>query len=191
MNYLYLPNLFQVVNAIFTENLKELKLIARRITQRGKACDPLELINETFISLHNKPAPKQPNEFIKWFSRSMKLTYIAERGQIQKNKLQAGNEPPELSFLPSAPIYKNQNDTNGTPSHLNATQALLFIRLIKFKKELPLWEQIVFELHFEKKLSAKKIVSEVKGDVNKRTIDAIIKSINDKLKLKKWKRLNS
>ena len=184
---------------LFSHNYQYLALVAKRITRRKNIKLANDLINQTYLDIHDKEYPKNGDEFIKWFSKCMKNRYVWKNSNFNKNtQLIAGNELPEQSDpTAQADIELSTEETNDTTKELievssgmKKERVLKYIEVIEFKKSLPLHEQYLFDLYFNNDLSTRKIskqLSEETGyDMHFKRINSMVNEIKAKIKLK-WK----
>lgn len=79
-------------------------------------------------------------------------------------------------------------------SSLGKTKTLKYIELIEFKRTLPKHEEILFDLYFEKELSTRRIAwlySDNDNTMNYQSVNKMVNEIKAKIKIYKWKQLNS
>lgn len=153
---------------IFSHTYPKIHIVANRITgQRSKAHD---LISSTFIEISDKPYPNQPDEFIKWFSKCMRNLYGWSKSQYNKDNSFIGSELRDL------PNEEAKTD--------------IYPQVVKFKKALPLHEQIIFDLYYINGLSCNEIAKQLSRDfdyeLHYKSIEGMVNSIKTKIKTKQW-----
>ena len=180
-----------IMGELFTNNYNELYIVAKRITQRKDYRMAPALINETYIQLQHKIPPKCPNEFVKWFSKSMKQQYFWKETSYNKNEritsIDTGIDIPDtenfnLSIEDTNQQTKELIEIN---SGMKTERMLKYIQVLEFKENLLLHEKYLFELHFTNGLSGREIARNL--NMSKNSIILMINKIKTKLKQYKWK----
>ena len=154
-----------MLNKLVIDNYKELKEAANNITRRRDRNQSNELINETYLTLFNKVVPETNAIFVKWFTKSMKYIYIDKYSSFRKATDQkessltydTGNSDWKDIELGAEQINEKTKGIITGLSHLTNDKALKYVELLEFKESLPPHERELFELHFEKGLSGRKI----------------------------------
>lgn len=75
-------------------------------------------------------------------------------------------------------------------SCLGKIKTLKYIELVEFKRTLPPYESILFELYFEKELSTRDIARIYSDEIHKmnyQSVNKMVNSIKNKIKTYKWK----
>lgn len=185
---------------MFNATYPELLIRARRITQRQSITYAPELINSTYLDIHQDYTyPSDKQEFIMWFSRAMKLRYIGARSNFNKGISGSGNC--ELQDCPdedSTSFEIHVEDTNQATkelieasSSMKKERLLKYIQVLEFKRTLPLDEQMIFDIHYQHGLSSRAIskrLSEETGfDFHYQRVNKMINSVKLKLQAHQWK----
>jgi hypothetical protein len=173
---------------IFTRTYKDIHRSAKLITSR-KGSNTLDLINTTYISLQKKPAfPTEPDQFIKYFSRSMKLMHSLPDSPFYRQYRS------RESALNHDPIDERDHhslassDDENIPSHLSLKQVDQYKSLQAFKKSLPLHLQALFDLYYINELRCPEIHAQLikEGyDITRHRVFSYVKQI--KVKFESWK----
>lgn len=156
---------------MFTISYPEIKRSAELITRRRNVSQATDLINSTFIRVQALKAPESCAEFVKWFSTCMKNDYVWSQSEFNKNNIIIGDELP-------MDIKEDEPQENR------------YQQVMVFKKSLPLHEQYLFELYYEKDLSIQTITDYLNEDpcfdMSRRRLDLMVNIIKKKLKNHKW-----
>jgi RNA polymerase sigma factor (sigma-70 family) len=187
---------------LFSHNYKELHAVARRITRRRDINLAPALMNETFIDVHHETKyPGQSDEFVKWFSRAMRLRFISQRSAFQKNHASCGQsleldaEIPdheshtgmELAPEDASPATKELIEVS---SSMKKERVLKYLKVLEFRKSLPLHEQYLFDLYYSNQLSTRAISDQLSKetgfDMNYQRINIMVNSIKAKIKAHQW-----
>lgn len=174
---------------LLTKTYTDINRSARLITQKSKA-NHLDLINTTFIALQKKGTfPQAPDEFLRWFSRSMKIMHSFPQSQFNRqyrtHELNLCFEPIDTGHQDLEP----SNELPDTPTHLSDKQANQYRQLQNFKNSLPLHSQYIFDLYYIGELSGdqicRKLNDEEGFDISRDHIYKLLKEVRIKFDI--WK----
>lgn len=179
--------------AAYPDILKAAKLI----TRRRNRC-PYELINETYLtcSKHTKH-PETKEDFLKYFGTMMKFEYIGERSsysKINKGFTELVYEPltddwKQIEIEADGVSDETKDLINGL-EHRDNDKIQKYINVLLFKESLPPHLNEIFNLHFERGMSSRKI-SEMFNqifdfdDIHHVSFNNMIREIKERFK--KWK----
>lgn len=189
-----------MLDVLIQNNYKQIKTVARNIcnTKRGYKCD--DLINEAYLIARRKEVPTDNLEFVKYYSRIMKLLFIGNRSAF--NKIYSGVEveipehyqPTDNDALNE--IYMACEGTNEASkelieelSHLTKEKVNKYIDLLEFKSTLSPWDKEIFEQHFEHGMSSRDIATGLEVlcgyETNYQRINILINELKERLET--WK----
>lgn len=121
-------------------------------------------MHEAYLILIDKKVPSDEIGFIMYFSRTMKLLYLGERSRYNKAVKSREVELAEYFEVPCEGldvdfIGLSEDDRIATDvlSHLPLKRVNQFLDVQEFKDCLPGHLKEIFELHYEKQLSAREI----------------------------------
>lgn len=148
--------------------------MAKRITTKQHH----DLLTDTYLNLIDCKVPADDEEFIKYFSRCMSNNFKNQKSSFNKNF-----------------VIREINNTFIEPEHQDdINKQAVYDEIIEFKQTLNTHEQVLFELHYEHGKSCREIAEGLtyrNYKISYVSISKLIKPINTKLELKKWKSLNS
>lgn len=163
-----------MINVLIERNIKSLSQVAKRITPKQSH----DLITDTYLKIIERSVPTNDHEFIKYFSKCMANNFNNQRSSFNKN------------FVIKEINYNFIEEDNSE----DINKQDVYNELMEFKETLNTHEQILFELHYEQGMSCRDIAKSLRYNnyiTSYRSIVRLINPINKKLKLKKWKSLNS
>ena len=172
----------EVFSISYPQIKKSAHLITRRTSRNAK-----ELINQTYIELHEKSHPKAPDEFTKWFVKAMHLRSLPKSTFFQQTTYRTFESSTLEQTEPESPVLEYEPPF--IPESLPSELVPKYISLISFKKWLPLHEQVIFELYYESNLSGHEITRNLNSEgysINRHNVNKMINSI--KTKLAEWKK---
>ena len=154
---------------LFTLKYKDIHSSARNI---GRKRAP-DLINSTYLELSKVEHPSDPEHFLKWFCKGMKLRYGYSKSNF--------NQLATSKALETVEIIQEEEPT--------PIKDKSFESLIKFKKSLPLHEQLIFDLYFINGLSGYDITDQLNQEgysIHRKRVNGWVLTIKNKLD--KWKK---
>lgn len=183
---------------IFTHTYPEINIVAKRITRRRDVNQAPDLINTTFVELHKHSLyPTSPEDFVKWFSRSMKQQYVWRNSNFNlSNKIQSDQEIEDIEDtgidleLLSESTNEATKDFIQVSSSMKKERVLRYIQVLEFKKSLPLHEQEVFELYYVNDIPIRKLLqllNETGDCISYESVRQMVNSIKTKIKSTQWK----
>lgn len=190
---------------LFNRNYKDILLRAKRITQRDNRRLAPDLINETYIVLHDKQTkhPTVDFEFIKWYAKCMKNYYVWQNSTFNKhNRVKDSVELNESHLIDTTDLdleiaftTEETKELISISSGMKQDRLLTYLQVIEFKETLPLHERYIFELYFENGLSARAMAEQLTKETgyvyNWQRLNVMVNSIKTKIKQVKWQHLNS
>ncbi len=186
---------------LFNHTYPKIQVTANRITQRRNVSQASDLINSTFIQVNAVPIyPVEPDQFVKWFTKCMKNVYVWPNSQFNTTNALIKSADHKDQADPSALLQIElsvENTTEATKEFIEVSSSMTkerasqYLKVLEFKKSLPLHEQVLFELYYEKELSTRKISEYLNQEpgysMTKDRINDMVNSIKRKLKEVKWK----
>lgn len=183
---------------IFTHTYPEINAVAKRITSRRNIKQAPELINVTFFELHRHPYPSNPDEFIKWFSKSMKQQYVWTKSAFNNvNKItsnEAEIEDIEDNSMDLELLSEETNQATKEFIHVSSSmkkeRVIKYIQVLEFKKSLPLHEQEIFELYYVNDIPIRKLLellNETGDCISYESVRQMVNSIKTKIDKTVWK----
>lgn len=157
------------LGVMLNKNYNDIATIAKRITRQHNRGSHDDLINSTYLKIHESGTviPTDETEFKKMYVRWMHNSY-----KFKDSGYNEVHRPKEIAFERIELV--------------EFTEDYKEVDITKYKRFLMEYEQILFELYFEKGLTFQKISSMVSGDGYRVTLLSIRSMIiNLKNKIKK------
>lgn len=184
-----------MISNLLSDNYNEIEVVAKRITGNHRSTAH-EIINQTFIELSKKECPDNKHEFVKWFSRSMAMSYKCKNSayNYSKTKETLLDYSPEIIDTDSLneieigieSINQATKELIEVSSSMRKDRVITYINILELKKSLPPHEKYLFELYFENGLSTRDIAkqeSEISGyNIGYQRINNMINVIKAKIK---------
>lgn len=175
---------------LFNLKYTEINIGAKNITRRRDIRKAPDLINTTYLALSKKTPPQCPEQFLKWFVKSMKFLHDKPKSKFNElcysKAIDMDIEIPDFS----EPI-EVKPDTGNAPMHLSQERANQFSLLESFKKSLPLHEQLIFDLYFLGGLSGYDITDQLRSegyDIHRVRVNKWVSGIKLKMDKQIWKK---
>lgn len=157
---------------IFTQTYPIIERSAKLITRSRKASEWRDLINTTYLCLHSKPLPTAPDEFVKFFGRSMKIEHAGAKSSFNTR----------FRF-----IYDDINEGSVTDKSDKCLIEKNKDEVSVLKKSLPLHEQVLYDLYFIADLTTEEIYEQLNAEGYDIPIHRVYTMIRDmKKRVRKW-----
>lgn len=154
-----------MLNELFEYNYVRIRQAAKNIVRKsGQEAD--QLINETFLNIaEKKDYPKDKDIFFYYYLKFMRYMNIGERSQYSKcldsKHLEIKIDPSDDSWesieMGAEQINEETKDLLLNLTHLNKDKAVRYAKVMEVKETLAPHEAEIYDLHFDKGLSSRKI----------------------------------
>lgn len=195
-----------ILGELFTNNYLELSVVAHRITRRKNPALAEDLLSETFLEFSEKKKipPSSDKEFIKWYSKGMKLLFMKWNDshknapsfrQWNKQGVTLEFDPPdsgaetEIELGPEE-ISPATREVISVSSSMRPGRVFRYLQVIEFRQALPIHEQVLFDLYFKNELSTRKISEALKSETgytfHYKRINNMVNEIKAKINAYQW-----